>query len=165
MSEKTIQTFSDIIRGMQHAVNSAQEILQDHQFRLLQSYFNQEDGSPLMTFILLPDGRQVSIPKISLIPQNMLAIDELDMAFSVTVGSSEVKTFKNDLEEVLPKEQSRSSFEVAFARRVQQENTDKKTNNDFSSDNRDTIDVKIKFKAIPLTEGAARVQDLLNIGI
>jgi hypothetical protein len=164
MSDESLQTLSDIIRGMQHAVNAAQETLQEHQFKLLQSYFNSEDGSPIMTWVTLPDGRKVDIPKIALIPQNMLAIEELEMDFSLSVSNSEVKKFKNSIEEVLPQESSRSSFQVGFARRGTQ--TFSENNDPALSENgkKDTIDVKIKFKSIPLPEGAARVQDLLNMG-
>lgn len=35
-SPDNTQTISDVIRGMQHAVNTAQEVLQDHQFRLME---------------------------------------------------------------------------------------------------------------------------------
>lgn len=164
MSDESLQTFSDIIRGMQHAVNAAQETLQVHQFKLLQSYFNPEDGSPIMTWVTLPDGRRVDIPKISLIPQNMLAIEELEMSFSLSVSNSEVKKFENNIEEVLPKEISRSSFQVGFARRDPQSISENKDSALSENGKKDTIDVKIKFKSIPLPEGAARVQDLLNLG-
>jgi hypothetical protein len=112
----------------------------------------------------LPDGRKVDIPKISLIPQNMLAIEELEMSFSLSVSNSEVKKFENNIEEVLPKEISRSSFQVGFARRDPQSISENKDSALSENGKKDTIDVKIKFKSIPLPEGAARVQDLLNLG-
>lgn len=54
MSEQTI---SDIIRGMQHAVNTAEDMLTAHQIEKLTEAFN-EDGTPKMRFITLPDGRK-----------------------------------------------------------------------------------------------------------
>ena len=79
MSEQTI---SDIIRGMQHAVNTAEDMLTAHQLEKLTEAFN-EDGTPKMRFITLPDGRKVYIPLVSLTPSSSLTISELEMEFSV----------------------------------------------------------------------------------
>jgi hypothetical protein len=70
------QTFSDIIRGMQHAVNSAQEMLQDYQLRMFAKYFT-EDGKPYMRQVKLKDGRLIYVPTIALLPQTLLSIEEL----------------------------------------------------------------------------------------
>ncbi|QQO10141.1 DUF2589 domain-containing protein [Breznakiella homolactica] len=165
-SSRAEQTFSDIIRGMQYAVNTAQETLQDHQFRLMEQYFDS-DGNPHMMYIILPDGRRVDFPKIALIPQCLLGIEELEMSFSVAVARAEVKTFVNKAEEVLPPETSRSSFLVAFARRKPSPEPEKNSSKGKTEEpaDTDTIEVKIKFKSIPLPEGASRIQDMLNLGI
>ncbi len=162
------QTFTDILKGMQHAVNTAQQTLQEHQFMIMQQYFDTVTGAPHMMFIVLPDGRKVEFPQISLIPQSLLGIEELEMSFSVAVARSEVKTFINKSEDSLPPETSRSSFLVTFARRrAVPADGGAKVNKDKEDNisNSDTIDVKIKFKSIPLPEGAARIQDMLNLGI
>lgn len=163
----TNQTFSDIIRGMQYAVNTAQETLQEHQFHLMQRYF-KEDGSPHIVTVQLQEGRVLHIPQITLIPQNLLAIDELEMSFAVAVVRSEIKSFKQKAEDTLneivseagPEAPARSSFTVAFARNSL-ETADEKS----APSNLDTIEVRIKFKSIPLPEGASRIQDLLNLEI
>jgi hypothetical protein len=170
MSDNAGQTFSDIIRGMQHAVNAAQETLQEHQFYLMQRYFNTEDGSPHMMWITLPGGRRINVPQITLIPQSLLAIEELEMSFAVAVAHSEVKTFEKDARETIEKknkesaapvdEPARSSFQVAFARQPPSAGE-----NGAGPRSTDTIEVKIKFKTIPIPEGASRVQDMLNLEI
>ena len=71
------QTISDIIRGMQHAVNTAEDMLTAHQIEKLTEAFN-EDGTPKMRFITLPDGRKVYIPLVSLTPSSSLSINELE---------------------------------------------------------------------------------------
>ena len=101
MSEQTI---SDIIRGMQHAVNTAEDMLTAHQLEKLTEAFN-EDGTPKMRFITLPDGRKVYIPLASLTPSSSLTISELEMEFSVKVDNTITKKDgKNE----------RSAFSVSF---------------------------------------------------
>jgi hypothetical protein len=186
MGDKTTsnneQTFSDVIRGMQYAVNTAQEYLQQYQFELLTKYFEFEDGGagkgkigkPRMLDILLPSNRRVAVPKISIIPQSMLAIEELDMSFSVAIAHTEVKPFeeaaKRQAAGVNDESQSRSRLYVSFARRNPPAkggffNRDKNKEESIPQDGFDTIQVNIKFKSIELTEGAARIQDMLNLEI
>jgi hypothetical protein len=163
MADTTDQTFSDIIRGMQYAVNTAQETLQNYQFRQMQQYF-REDGSPYVVFVTLSDGRRMEIPQITLVPQSLLAIDELEMSFKVQVAHTDVKG--NFSEEVKTpdaakkmKEPDRSSFLVQFGRRtVSGEGED-------NGAEAGLITVGIKFKSIPIPEGAARVLDSLNLDI
>jgi hypothetical protein len=163
MANTTDQTFSDIIRGMQYAVNAAQETLQNHQFWQIKRYF-KDDGSPYVVFVTLSDGRRIEIPQITLVPQSLLAIEELEMSFKVQVahtdirggrpGSAEKSGTEKDMAE--PK---RSSFQVQFARRVDTGEEEK------NSPDAGTISVSIKFKSIPAPEGAARVLDSLNMDI
>jgi hypothetical protein len=108
---------------MQYAVNTAQETLQNYQFNQMLQYFNREDGRPYTTFVTLSDGRRIEIPQITLVPQSLLAIDELEMSFKVQVTHADVKgDFAG--EGKTPgiakerKEPDRSSFQVQFARRV-----------------------------------------------
>jgi hypothetical protein len=102
----------------------------------------------------------------------MLAIDELDMSFSVAIASTEVKSFeegaKKETAAINDESQSRSRFYVSFARR----NPPPKggflglgKDQSEHQDVYDTIQVNIKFKSIELTEGAARIQDMLNLEI
>ena len=88
MSEQTI---SDIISGMPHAVNTAEDMLTAHQLEKLTEAFN-EDGTPKMRFITIPDGRKVYIPLVvSLTPSSSLTISELEMEFSVKVDNTITK--------------------------------------------------------------------------
>jgi hypothetical protein len=148
---------------MQYAVNTAQETLQNYQFWQMKRYF-KDDGSPYVVFITLSDGRQMEIPQITLVPQSLLAIEELEMSFKVQVahtdmrggrpGSTEKSGTAKDMTEP-----ERSSFQVQFARRVDT-GEEEKTGPDAG-----TISVSIKFKSIPVPEGAARVLDSLNMDI
>ncbi|MDR2784902.1 MAG: DUF2589 domain-containing protein [Treponema sp.] len=163
MADTADQTFSDIIRGMQYAVNTAQETLQNYQFHQMQRYF-REDGTPYTVFVILSDGRRVEIPQITLVPQSLLAIEELEMSFRVQVAHTDVKGGFSG-EKKTPEtaktlaEPDRSSFQVQFARRAVS------GGEDGGGPDAGTISVSIKFKSIPIPEGAARVLDSLNLDI
>jgi hypothetical protein len=162
------QTFSDIIRGMQYAVNEAQKTLQNYQYELMEKYFDTTTGEPVMRQITLSNNRVVYIPLITLLPQSLLAISELEMSFAVQIAHTEVKGFVENVENNAAIAPPRSSFTVAFARRVSSALKGKGKDgkeNDAPPDNLDTIEVKIKFHAIDLPEGASRVLDMLNLDI
>jgi hypothetical protein len=148
---------------MQYAVNTAQETLQNYQFHQMQRYF-REDGTPYTVFVVLSDGRRVEIPQITLVPQSLLAIEALEMSFKVQVAHTDVKNGfpgEKKMPETAktPVEPDRSSFQVQFARRaVSGEGGDQGADAGL-------ITVSIKFKSIPIPEGAARVLDSLNLDI
>jgi hypothetical protein len=160
MADTADQTFSDIIRGMQYAVNTAQETLQNYQFHQMQRYF-REDGTPYTVFVILSDGRRVEIPQITLVPQSLLAIEELEMSFKVQVAHTDVKSGYSGEKETAEAlaEPDRSSFQVQFARRAVS------GGEEGGGPEAGTISVSIKFKSIPTPEGAARVLDSLNLDI
>jgi hypothetical protein len=173
MASEAQQTFADLIRGMQHAVNTAQEMLHDYQFQLVKKYFD-DNGFPIMQDIRLSDGRVVEVPWITLVPQSLLAIDEIDLDFAIQVASAETKGFIKSAHNKTQQANNgvappRSSFTVAFARRASflggLFGKDKAQEGQAQQEPFDTIDVKIKFKSVDLPEGAQRVLDMLNVGI
>lgn len=137
------QTISDIIRGMQYAVNTAQDMLQQHQLELLEKYFNPETGEPYMRYVRLPDGRVVYVPVITLMPSAALAIDELEMDFSVRVAAAEVKHYTNGKEK-----SGRSSMQVYFSGTEDAENPG-------------MVRIKMRFKREAEPESAARIREML----
>jgi hypothetical protein len=163
------QTLSALLRGMQYAVNAAQVMLQEHQFKMMRSYFNSETGEPDTYNILFPDGNKVYFPKITLIPQTFLAIDEVDMSFSVEVRATEQKKVEGDIKGAAEDAADglgldRTSLVVNFAPGARQKTThpDGSTTIDDSGNR---VNVDIKFKSIPMPEGAARILDKLNMSI
>jgi hypothetical protein len=165
MADTTDQTFSDIIRGMQYAVNTAQETLQNYQYEQMRQYF-REDGSPYVVFVTLSDGRQIEIPQITLVPQSLLAIEELEMSFKVQVAHTDLRSGRPpDTEtpgvEKAMKDTGRSSFQVQFGRRA----VSGEEEGAGAGPESGMITVNIKFKSIPIPEGAARVLDSLNLDI
>ena len=133
------QTLSDIIRGMQYAVGQAQETLQQHQYDMLTRWFDSNTGKPHEALVALPGGKTVHVPIATLMPPGMLAIDELEMDFSVRVASSEVK----------PARDGRASFNVFFS------------GSGGPDDGASSVKIRMKFKAVDEPESAARVRELL----
>jgi hypothetical protein len=86
------QPLDRIMLKMQRIINNAQEELRDYHLHILKKYFS-EDGAPLRETIVLSNGERLEVPRISLVPQNLLAIDEVVLAFSVPAAPEEVKDF------------------------------------------------------------------------
>ncbi len=132
------QTFSDIIRGMQYAVNTAQEILEQHHIQLLNKYFDN-NGIPITKQIKISNDKILDVPLISVINQNSLSIDEMEIEFNVRINSVELKELEDEKNNI-----ERSSFTVDF---TPNENSDNK------------VLVKIKFKTKEKPEGVSRIVD------
>jgi hypothetical protein len=139
------QTLSDIMRGMQHSVNTAQEILEKHHIHLLNKYFST-DGNPRTKTIQLGDGRILNVPLISVINQNSLVIDEMEIEFKAKVNDVELKHLKavDEDNDGIIDEVDRTSFAMDFAASERGDNH---------------VLVKIKFKTKELPEGVSRIVD------
>jgi hypothetical protein len=144
---------------------------------MLKKYF-AEDGTPIMQQIRLSDGKIIEAPWITLVPQSLLAVKEVEMDFSIHVTGSELKGFvaeaHNEVQRANTVSPPRSSFQVAFAPRRSSSffgklfgDGDKEKKEEESKEREpfDVIDVKIRFKSVDLPEGASRVLDALNVGI
>lgn len=131
-------TLSDIMRGMQHSVNTAQEILEKHHIHLLNRYF-KEDGHPITKKIRISEDKVLDVPLVSVINQSSLCIDEMEIEFSAKINSIEMKNLKEDDVVV-----DRSSFTMDF------------TPSERSSN---VVAVKIKFKTVKQPEGVSRIVD------
>lgn len=75
---------------MQHAVNTAEDMLTAHQIEKLTESFNS-DGTAKTYYIILPDGRKVDIPVACLTPSTNLSISELELEFAVKVDGTLTK--------------------------------------------------------------------------
>ncbi len=140
-------TLSDIMRGMQHSVNTAQEILERHHIRILDKYFDS-DGSPKMKTIKINNEQSIHIPLFSIINQSSLAIEELELEFTASVNNVDLKSLKRENTDIMmgsgrdPEKIDRTSFSMDF------QSTGKKENQ---------ISVRIKFKTTTQPEGVSRI--------
>lgn len=118
--ENGSQTLSDLIRGLQHSVNAAMEMVETRNVELLGRYFTQ-DGTPLSRRLNIDGRTAVDVPLISIVNPSTINIKEVEMDFSVQINSADLRCkqaqkgfmtggqevdFRNDLK--------RSSLEISF---------------------------------------------------
>lgn len=143
------QTFADLVRGLQHSVNAAMEMLEARNIELLGRYFDTQ-GNAAMRRLLIGDNTAVDIPIISIVNPSAMNIKEVEMAFDVQINGAELKR-KAAQDGFLVGEQShsletgvdRSSLEVSFG----------------GKKGSSTMNVKIKFESTPIPEGLSRIID------
>ena len=74
------QTLSDLIRGLQHSVNAAMEMIETRNIELLGRYFD-EDGVPVKKRIWVDDKTAIDVPLISIVNPSTVNIKEVEMDF------------------------------------------------------------------------------------
>lgn len=107
-------TLSDMIRGIQHCVNTSVEIAEQHYIKTLDKFF-REDGSLITQSLRLGDNVQLEVPLICLTNHGSLDFDEMKIKTRLHLNDAEKKVCKTDLrfgEENY--EFTRSSFGVSL---------------------------------------------------
>lgn len=145
--DRDSQTFADLIRGLQHSVNAAMEMLEARNIELLGRYFDKE-GNAATRRLIVSDDTAIDIPIISIVNPSAMNIKEVEMEFDVQINASELKRkaaqegfMVGDEEHAFNTGVERSCFEVSFG----------------GKKNLSTMNVKIKFEATPIPEGLSRV--------
>ncbi|MCX4262171.1 MAG: DUF2589 domain-containing protein [Alistipes sp.] len=143
------QTLADLIRGLQHSVNAAMEMIETRNVELLGRYFSP-DGEPLTKRLNIDDNTAVEVPLVSIVNPSTINIKEVEMDFSVQINSSDLRCkqpqrgFLNGDDAIdFDNRLKRSSLEISF---------------DGKSD-LSRMQVHIKFEAKPVPEGLSRVID------
>jgi len=80
-------SLADVLKGMQHAVNSAQDMLLGLPVQNLIRFLNTSDGTPVSQKVKLGD-KEVNVPLMSLVPQCHLAMEDVEIKFNAKVGAS-----------------------------------------------------------------------------
>ena len=130
---------SQIIKGMQHAVNEAQKTLEAHHLNSLLSFFHS-NGEPKTVSLHVEGDKYIDVPTFTLASHSALKIDELEMQFKAKIQDGRDLEVQNEDGE----SDKLSSFEVGFTP---------------TSDSSDFVSVRILFKSIPQSEGFSRVLD------
>lgn len=149
--EKNVsQTLSDLVRGLQHSVNTAMEMIETRNVELLGRYFTP-DGRPLSRRLTINDNTAVDVPIISIVNPSTINIKEVEMDFSVQIISSELR-----------KKEAQDGFragnkEIKFYNGLKRSNLE--ISFDGNKDNASRMQVKIKFESKPIPEGLARIID------
>lgn len=139
---KTSYGFSELLKGLQEAVNSAQELLDVQQLNSFNKYFD-EDGRALTKKIDPGTGKELTVPILSIIPQNTLVMEDVEMEFDAKLQAVNAKTVNGGL--------LNSSVDNVEVELVMNDKND--TN---------LVHVKVKFKSTNLPEGLNRVIDECN---
>jgi len=141
-NSKTTHSLEDIIKGLQYAVNSAQEMIRAQQISAMREYFDN-DGNALYQTIKTVNNDTMKVPLISLVPHNVLLIDEAQIEFSTKVSSVAASN-----PELSPGELDtrHTGFDMDVT----------------SVNGGNVMGVKVTFKAAKTPEGVARVIDECN---
>lgn len=143
-AEKNKETLSDIVRGVQYAINSATDAISQHYVKYLDTFFEeQEDGQfkAKTLNLTLDDDHKMEVPVISLTPQSGLHLKKLKMKMGLEISESQVK-------EINDEGHKRSKFKVQMA------------SNDTSVKRKGKIvDIEMEFEAEDPPEGVMKVLD------
>jgi hypothetical protein len=81
----------EVVRGIQHVVNSATELVSQHFTEQLERYFT-EDGQAITKRIILPDNKSaMDVPLVALVPPSGLRLDKAKISLAVRVERVKVK--------------------------------------------------------------------------
>ncbi len=139
------QTFADIVRGMQYAVNTAHEMLERYHITMLNKYFDDK-GRPEVKELRVGNGKKMEIPLVTLINQSSLSIAEMEVCFKAKIEGVSIKsTTASETGKNI--EVDRTAFEMNFTPSARDGNT---------------VDVRIKFKSTEPPEGVSRIIDEYN---
>lgn len=83
-SKKPTFAFSEILKGLQQAINSANSMLQAQQTDDLSRYWTKE-GKPVTRKIQIGQ-RELEVPLIALVSHNNLVMDDVEVKFKAKIG-------------------------------------------------------------------------------
>ncbi len=165
---------SQVIRGMQHAVNEAQRTLEVHHLKSLLRFF-YADGDPKTVDLHLGGAKHIDIPLVTLANHSSLKIDELEMEFKARIEEVAVKDL-DELKQILsesggPPSEPDDASDAATTKLDGAPSDDEGSatfNIGFSStaprgeSAGNVISVRIKFLSADQPEGLSRIIDEYN---
>lgn len=143
--KKQKYAFSDILKGLQYAVNSAQDMLQAQQIEGLMRFWNRDDGKPVSQKVKVGD-RELDVPLMALVPHSHLQIDDVEIKFKAKIGD----VGGHSVSDRLQNGQSLTSADM------QMEMEGIKAADD------DVMEITVRFKSKDMPEGVARLTDEYN---
>lgn len=148
-SKKQSVAFSDILRGLQQAINSAQEILQNQQVRNLQQFIGN-DGKPVTHKVKIGE-KVMEVPLITLVPRNHLMMEDVEIKFKTKVGDM----YAEEPPILMGLQNVQSAPEISYANLQMQMDR-------ISMEDKNLMEITVRFKAKDIPEGMARVIDEYN---
>lgn len=136
---------SDILKGLHHAVNSAQEMLQAQQVQNLLRFWQSDDGIPVSRKVKIGD-KEMDVPLMSLVPHSHLEMNDVEIKFKARVGEVASHSFADKL----------NAGNAMTHSDLQMEMDGIKATDD------DVMEITIRFKSKETPEGVARLTDEYN---
>ncbi len=163
---------SQVIRGMQHAVNEAQRTLEVHHLKSLLRFF-YADGEPKSVDLHLGGTKHIDIPLVTLANHSSLKIDELEMEFKAKIQEVTVENLDELKDIVANQETSQESDREEMVKKedMQGDHTGAEEGSatfgiGFSpapaGQESNMISVRIKFMSAGQPEGLSRIVDEYN---
>ncbi len=141
--KKKHYSFADILKGIQHAVNSAQDMLQGQQIQNITRFLEGTNGTPVSQKVRLGD-REVEVPLMSLVPQCHLAMEDVEIKFNAKVGEMASGTLQGIMGNDISHADLQMTLEGVHAK------------------DDDVMQITIRFKQQQTTEGISRLMDEYN---
>ncbi len=138
---KTQHTLSDIAKGIQYTVNTAQDVVEKFYIKLLDRYFD-DDNNPISMGINISEDTSINVPLITLVTPTGLELEELEVDMSLRVDGMETKKETTKAGD----EVKRASFNISFS-----------SGGGKSARDTNMIDLKMKFKQGDAPEGIQRI--------
>ena len=139
-------SFTDILNGLQYAVNCAQDTLQNHQIQNLTkllSVANDESGANTFQYQTMKIGdKVVQVPLIALVSHHYLAMDNVQISFKAKVGSVESQVPQDRL---LLSSPNRATLQMQMS--------------NIKQDANDLMEVSVNFKVQDTPESISRIVD------
>lgn len=104
-------TLTDMVGGVQHALNSASAVSEQAHLRMLSRYID-EDGRLLTQDIHMPDGMVWKAPICALVPVSSMVLEEMRVDMTVEVVQTEVRRASPNDDDSADEGTTRSSFKV-----------------------------------------------------
>lgn len=140
--KKQTYSFADVLRGIQHAVNSTQEMLQVQQLNMLTKFWKSDSGEPV-TQKFKVGGKEIEVPLMALVPHSHLEMEDIEISFKTKIGNIAAKTESGPNESFLSQPHTDLQMELESVK---------------ASDS-DVVDIRIRFKHREMSEGLARLND------
>lgn len=144
-NKKQFYALSDILKGLQYAINSAQDMLHAQQVQNLMKFWKSNDGTPVTQKVLVGD-RELDVPLMTLVPHSHLEMDDVEIKFKAKVGDIASQSMSNGL---------KGNDNLSHADLKMEMDGIKATDDDV-------MEITIRFKSKETPEGVARLTDEYN---
>lgn len=143
--KKKEHSLSDILKGLQHAVDDMQEMLQARQMQNLQKFWHEADGTPVCRKIRIGD-KAIDVPLATLVSHDLLEMDNIEVRFKARISSVDTRQATGSKD---------STDRPGYAELHMEMDSMKVSGSDL-------LDITVRFKPKDVPEGIARLTDIYN---